>query len=192
MRPAAAGSACGRKIYPKLIRLRSHERCCQSRGATALPRRLPDAARRCRLGQSLRRRWRSPAGRQAIQPQAARCWGPPSSSACRSIPSPRPRRSIRTSLTMQSLAHLRNAEQARLWPRDRPQWPCRDHPCGGRTGSRHRGSQCHEGRRILAAGAVGIAAASCALMRAADPGQEVRALLAIVAGIRRWPATSAH
>ena len=46
--------------------IRSRSGCARTNSAVdrAAPRRLPDAARRCGLGQSLRRRWCSPVGRQ--------------------------------------------------------------------------------------------------------------------------------
>ena len=78
-------------------------------------------------------------------------------------------------------AGLRDAEQAWLWPRDRPQGPGRD-----RTGSRVPvlaigGLNAARAAEVLAAGPVGIAVMG-GIMRAADPGQEMRALVATIMG----------
>ena len=66
-------------------------------------------------------------------------------------------------------------------PGDRPQGPGRDRTRVTRSGPRHRRAQCRPRRRGAGAGPVGIAVMG-SIMRAADPGQEMRALVATVMG----------
>ena len=185
-RRCGASSACGglplgQRAREGPFRGRSNRPGVDALADGAATRRAPDAAWRCRVVESLRqrrcppvRRRRSGRGRALLGPEQAR-------SACRSTPSPRPRRSIPPSSTMRSRGP---PSRRRASPAMAPRSAARDWPKSrGRRGYRSWRSAALNATRaaeVLAAGPAGIAVMG-GIMRASDPGQEMKALLAIVA-----------
>jgi len=159
------------------FRRRSDRACPHLVAERPPPWRAPHGAwRRC-TRESLRGRRRAFAFRRPIRPAAARCWAPAGSSASRSTLSQRPRRSIRAQSTTRSPAGLRDREQARLWARDRPQRLAEIARAARVPVLAIGGINVARVAEVLAAGPVGVAVMG-GVMRAADPGQAMKALLA--------------
>ena len=137
------------------------------------------------LAEGVRQRWRSPAGGQ--QPGRQPCAAGTGTSHRRLAPHRDRGRGDRS--RCRRLCHcrsrVRDAEQARLRARDRPQGTWRRSRASAPVPVLAIGGlNVTRAAEVLAAGPTGIAVMG-GVMRASDPGQEMRALLAVVAGSRR-------
>ena len=154
-------------------------------------RRAAGAAWRGGAGKARRRRRRASAVRQRCRRGARAAWVRENSSACRSTPSPKPRRSIRKPPIMRSrgLPSKRRASRAtgrksaaRVLPKSPALARVPVLAIGGINTARVG--------EVMAAGCAGVAVMG-GVMRAADPALEVGALVATLKGLSaradRWP-----
>ena len=145
-------------------------------------RRAPRAAWRSCAGEARRRRRRAFAVRQRCRGGTRAAGAGQNLSACRSTPSPKPRRSIRTPPTMRSPVRPSRRRASRATARRSAARACRRSRAAPRVPVLAIGGiNTARIAEIIAAGCAGVAVMG-GVMRAADPALEVGALVATLNG----------